>query len=243
MSEAMNLGNVLRSHVSVREFENRAIEKDVRERILTAALAASSTCFLQLIDIIRVTDPEKRQALMHLSGEQKHVVEAPEFWVFCVDYRRDAQLVAEADLGWTEQLVAGCLDAGICAQSAMAALEAEGLGGVFVGGLRNGIAEVDKLLQLPEHVVALLGLSFGYPAYKNELKPRLPQAVTVMENNYCEVNPETIADYDARMREYFAARSRNPREDTWINGISGILKRERRPFVREFLQKKGFAVK
>ena len=95
MSEAMNLGNVLRSHVSVREFENRAVEKDVRERILTAALAASSTCFLQLIDIIRVTDPEKRQALMHLSGEQKHVVEAPEFWVFCVDYRRDAQLVAE----------------------------------------------------------------------------------------------------------------------------------------------------
>ena len=150
---------------------------------------------------------------MHLSGEQKHVVEAPEFWVFCVDYRRDAQLVAEADLGWTEQLVAGCLDAGICAQSAMAALEAEGLGGVFVGGLRNGIAEVDKLLQLPEHVVALLGLSFGYPAYKNELKPRLPQAVTVMENNYCEVNPETIADYDARMREYFAARSRNPHEN------------------------------
>ena len=181
MSEAMNLGNVLRSHVSVREFENRAVEKDVRERILTAALAASSTCFLQLINIIRVTDPEKRQALMHLSGEQKHVVEAPEFWVFCVDYRRDAQLVAEADLGWTEQLVAGCLDAGICAQSAMAALEAEGLGGVFVGGLRNGIAEVDKLLQLPEHVVALLGLSFGAPAYKNELNPRLPPAVTVME--------------------------------------------------------------
>ena len=103
--------------------------------------------------------------------------------------------------------------------------------------------DFDKLLQLPEHVVALLGLSFGYPAYKNELNPRLPQAVTVMENNYCEVNPETIADYDARMREYFAARSRNPREDTWINGISGILKRERRPFVREFLQKKGFAVK
>ena len=149
MSEMINLGDVLRSHVSVREFENRPVEKDVRDRILTAAFAASSTCFLQLIDVIRVTDPEKRQALMHLSGEQSHVAAAPEFWVFCADYRRDAQLVPEADLGWTEQLVASCLDAGICAQSAMAALEAEGLGGVFVGGLRNGIEEVDKLLQLP----------------------------------------------------------------------------------------------
>ena len=180
---------------------------------------------------------------MHLSGEQRHVVTAPEFWVFCADYGRDAALVEKADLGWTEQLVAASLDVGICAQSAMAALVAQGLGGVFVGGLRNGIEEVDALLNLPQNVVPLLGLAFGHPAWKNELKPRLPMSVTVMDNGYREAPRETIAAYDAQMHAYFKSRSRSPREDTWVNGISGILKRERRPFVKDFLQKKGFALK
>ncbi len=243
MSETKNLGDVLRAHVSVRDYADRPVEDDVRDRILEAAFAASSTCFLQLIDIIRITNPEKRARLMTLSGNQAHVASAPEFWVFCADYRRDALLAGEADLGWTEQLLAATLDAGIVAQSAMAALEAEGLGGVFVGGLRNGIAEVDALLELPQNVVPLLGLAFGYPAWRNERKPRLPQSVTVMENVYRDADPGQIAAYDARMHEYFACRAKNPRDDTWINGVRGILRRERRPFVLEFLQKKGFGLK
>ena len=64
-----------------------------------------------------------------------------------------------------------------------------------------------------------------------------------MENCYCRANPETLADYDARMHEYFGSRARNPRDDTWVNGIEAVLKRERRPFMGEFLKKKGYALK
>lgn len=243
MTQPANLGDVLRSHVSVREYLDEPVAEDVRKRILEATFAASSTCFLQMVDVIRITDHDKRRRLMELSGNQKQVLDAPEFWVFCADYRRNAELVAEADLGWSEQLVAATLDVGICAQTAMAALEAEGLGGCFIGGLRNGVAEVDKLLELPQDVIPLLGLAFGHPAYKNEQKPRLPLSVTVMENCYCRANPETLADYDARMHEYFGSRAKNPRDDTWVNGIEAVLKRERRPFVGEFLKKKGYALK
>lgn len=132
--------DLMKVHCSVRAYEDKIVSEDVRKAILEAAFAASSSSFLQLVTVIRVTDAAKRQAFYELSGNQKHVLTAPEFWVFCADMHRNAELVAGADLGWTEQLILGCVDTGIVAQSAMTALESFGLGGVFVGGIRNGIA-------------------------------------------------------------------------------------------------------
>lgn len=235
--------DLLKNHTSVREYTDEAVSDSDRQAILDALFAASSSCFLQLVTVIRVTDPQLRQALYEASGKQPQVLSAPEFWVFCADYHRNQALCPNADLGWTEQLVTATLDTGICVQNAMVALESLGLGGCFIGGLRNHIADADRVLGLPDNVYPVLGLAFGHPAYKNEVKPRLPQSVTVMENKYKEADPETLAAYDAQMQHYFATRSRNPRNDSWTKGIGGVLERERRPFVLEFLRSKGFAQK
>ena len=92
-----------------------------------------------------------------------------------------------------------------------------------------------------ENVYPVLGLAFGHPAFKNEVKPRLPQAITVMENLYIEPDAAELHKYDAVTETYFATRSRSPRKDSWTKGIGGVLARERRPFVLEFLRSKGFA--
>ncbi len=166
---------------------------------------------------------------------------APEFWVFCADMHRNAELVAGADLGWTEQLILGCVDTGIVAQSAMTVLESFGLGGVFVGGIRNGIARADDVLVLPQNVFPVVGLAFGYPAEKNELKPRLPLEVTVMENSYSEPDPAVMAAYDAVSRAYYKNRTAGSKDVSWAETLPAILGKERRPFVLEFLRKKGWA--
>ena len=220
--------DLLKSHTSVREYTDRPVDEATRTAILEAAFAASSSCFLHLVTVIRVTDPEKRRALFEASGTQPQVLSAPEFWVFCADYHRNQKLCAEADLGWTEQLVTGTLDVGICVQNAMTALEALGLGGCFIGGLRNHIADADRMLELPEQVYPVLGL---------------PLSVTVMENRYEEADPEALAAYDAVTEKYFATRSRSPREDSWSRGIEGVMKRERRTFMLDYLRSKGFALK
>ena len=77
----------------------------------------------------------------------------------------------------------------------MVALESLGLGGCFIGGLRNGIAKADQALGLPENVYPVLGLAFGHPAFKNEVKPRLPQAITVMENRYIKPDAAELQKY------------------------------------------------
>ena len=223
------------AHSSVRAFTNEPVTAELRTQILDAARAASTSCALQVTSIIRVTDPALRARIAELSGGQAHVAAAPEFWVFCADYHRDAGLCPKADLGWTEQFLTSTLDVGICVQNAMVALESLGLGGCFIGGLRNGIAKADQALGLPENV---------YPApYSDcfEVKPRLPQAITVMENRYIKPDADELQKYDAVTETYFATRSRSPRKDSWTKGIGGVLARERRPFVLEFLRSKGFA--
>lgn len=235
--------DMLCAHTSVRDYTDEPVSEAMRQMILDAVFAASSSCFLQLVTVIRVTDPELRRVMYEASGNQPQVLSAPEFWVFCADYHRDAGLCPTADLGWTEQFLTSTLDVGICVQNAMVALESLGLGGCFIGGLRNDISKADQALGLPQNVYPVLGLAFGHPAFKNEVKPRLPQTITVMENRYVEPNVQELKAYDAVTENYFATRSRSPRKDSWTKGIGGVLERERRPFVLEFLRSKGFAAK
>ena len=229
--------DTLRAHTSVRAFTDEPVSQEDLEAIYESARAASSTCFLQVTTAIRITDKELKAKLAELAGNQKHIIAAPEFWVFCADYHRDQVLVPKADLGWTEQLIVGCVDAAIQAQNAFAALEALGLGGVYAGGIRNHIEEVDRLLKLPQNAFPVVGLAFGHPAHKNELKPRLPASITLCENAYQEPDPAELKAYDEEMRNYYQHRSSNAKDTAWSDELERILLRERRPFVLGFLQK------
>lgn len=233
----------LTSHSSVRDYTNEPVDERTVKTLLEVARAASSTCFLQTVTIIRITDKEKKARLAELCGPQPHIARAPEFWVFCADLHRNVSILGKADTGWTEQLVYGCTDAAIAAQNVFAALESLGLGGVYAGGLRNNIEQVDKLLNLPQLVFPVFGLAFGHPASKNELKPRLPLSVTVCENGYAEPGDQAIETYDSKMRHYYANRSVNPKNMSWVEDIGRVLGRERRPFMKQYLNSKGFGLK
>jgi nitroreductase len=235
--------DLLARHASVRSFTAEPVSEADLAAVAAAARQSSSTCALQVVSVIRITDPEKRARLAELAGHQAHVAAAPEFWVFCADLARDAALAEKPDLGWTEQLLYCAVDAGIMGQSAMAALESLGLGGVFIGGIRNNIAEVAELLALPPQTAPLFGIAFGHPAQRNGIKPRLPASVTFMENRYRKADPAEMSAYDETMRRYYASRPASPKDARWSDEVRRLLARERRPNVLPFLQKQGFALK
>ncbi|MBS7772295.1 nitroreductase NfsA, partial [Klebsiella pneumoniae] len=130
---------------------------------------------------IRITDKALREELVTLTGGQKHVAQAAEF---CADFNRHLQICPDAQLGLAEQLLLGVVDTAMMAQNALIAAESLGLGGVYIGGLRNNIEAVTKLLKLPQHVLPLFGLCLGWPADNPDLKPRLPASILVHENSY-----------------------------------------------------------
>lgn len=99
-------------HRSIRHFTDEPISEAQREAIINSARATSSSSFLQCSSIIRITDKALREELVTLTGGQKHVAQAAEFWVFCADFNRHLQICPDAQLGLAEQLLLGVVDTG-----------------------------------------------------------------------------------------------------------------------------------
>ncbi|WP_345831248.1 oxygen-insensitive NADPH nitroreductase [Erwinia sp. HDF1-3R] len=234
---------LLCSHRSIRAFTDKPIADDQREAILNAAQSASSSSFLQCSSIIRITHPQLREQLVTLTGGQKYVGQAAEFWVFCADFNRNQQICPDAQLGLAEQLLLGCVDTALMGQNAMVAAESLGLGGVFIGGIRNAIAEVTELLGLPKYVLPLFGLCLGTPDQAPQHKPRMPTAMLVHENRYQPIDPQVLADYDNAQEEYYLTRESNPRRESWSEHIQKTIIKESRPFMLAYLHQQGWATR
>ena len=235
-----NTLELLREHRSIRHYTGEPISDDQREAILLAAQSASTSSLLQCATVVRITDLEKRQQLAELAGGQPWVEEAAEFWVLCADFNRHQQISEQAELGYAEQLILGCVDTALLAQNAMVAAESLGLGGVFIGGLRNQPQAVSDLLALPKFVLPLFGLCLGWPAEKPECKPRMPLSMLVHENQYQPIAADTLTAYDQHLLDYYQHRSSANRHETWSQMVERMITKESRPHMLDFLHQQGW---
>lgn len=234
---------MLCSHRSIRAFTEQGIDDAQRSAIIAAAQAASTSSFLQCSSIVRITDRALREQLVQLTGGQPWVSAAAEFWVFCADFNRHQQICPEAQLGRAEQLLLGCVDTALMAQNAMVAAESLGLGGVFIGGIRNSIAQVTELLGLPKFVLPLFGFCIGHPDASPDVKPRMPQAMLVHENRYQPLDKAVLAQYDQQITAYYQQRDSNQRSETWSELIQRLIIKETRPFMLDYLHQQGWATR
>ncbi|MEC8642781.1 MAG: nitroreductase family protein, partial [Pseudomonadota bacterium] len=175
----------------------------------------------------------------------RYVEEAPEFLVFCADLSRSMRCCemhgGKAAEGLTEQFIIATVDTALYAQNLVVAAESAGLGICYIGALRNDPARVTEILELPQQVYPVFGMCLGYPDQDPEVKPRLPLSVVLKENGYHTAGEaEAIAAYDERMRAYYAARTDNQKAQGWSEQMAGLLGREGRPHMLEFLRSQGF---
>jgi FMN reductase (NADPH) len=238
LSSAATLPTIYR-HRSIRKFTEEALTNEQREAILEAGRAASSSSFMQSTHIIRVTDMEKRAALCEVAANQKYVRTAAEFWVFCVDYTRHKLAFPEAQLDWTEGMIIGAVDAGIMAQNCLLAAESLGLGGVYIGSLRNDVKRAAEILELPQLTFPLFGLCLGHPAQDPMYRPRLPLDTLVSENRYRPLDPAKLAAYDEQLTVYY--RERSGLDLNWSKAVANNFAQPVRPQILPFLHQQGLA--
>lgn len=236
---------LLRQHTSVRKFTDQPISSDQLNAIIQSAQMASTSSFLQTGSIVRVSSPQLREKFATLAGGQTWIVEAAEFLVWCADFHRHQQIAPEAKLGFSEQLLIGTIDVALMAENALVAAESIGLGGVFIGGIRNDPQQVAKLLELPKNVLPLFGMCLGYPDQEPSIRPRLPQQLVVHENSYNKkLDKELLAKYDQQILEYYSQRAgSNTKVASWSEQISATLSKESRPHIKAFLKEQGFDIK
>ena len=73
---------------SVRVFEDRPIEEEVKQAILASAIQAPTAGNMALYTILDITDNEKKLALSKSCDNQPFIATAPMVLIFCADYRR-----------------------------------------------------------------------------------------------------------------------------------------------------------
>ena len=66
-----------------------------------------------------------------------------------------------------------------------------------------------------------MGLQLGVPDQKPQLKPRLPLDKIVFENEYQDIDPASLKDYDQIVNTYYDLRDANRRIDTFTDQVNG----------------------
>jgi len=239
---------LLNAHRSIRKFTDQTLSQEQINQYVQAGQAAATSSFIQACTVIQVNNSETRSILAEWAGNQTYVKQAPTFLVFCADMQRHKLScnMHQADMlsGFTEQFITATVDCALFAQNVAIAAESDGLGIVYIGGLRNKIDQVSQALELPELVYPVFGMCLGYPDQDPEVKPRLPLDVVLKQDKYDDSHDaELIGEYDQAVKAYYQSRTGGQKDMTWSEQISGMLQKEARPHMLSFLQKRGFLQK
>ncbi len=235
---------LLTSHRSVRRYTGEPIPPELLADLIRAGQGAASSSFIQAYSIVRVTRAQARSAIAQAAGGQSWIEQAAEFLVFCADLRRVDAACRREGLGslegWSEHGLAAVVDLALMAQNVLTAAESAGLGGVFIGGIRNDPEVLVETLGLPELVAPIFGMCLGWPAERPGIKPRLPLDLVLHQDSYRDPAPQSMADYDRILSDYYAARSANARRGDWSSTTARAMQGKKREHLLPFLRRLGF---
>ena len=237
-------------HRSVREFLAAPVDDRSLETILRAAQSASHSSNLQAWSAVVVRDEARRGRITDAIGGMDFIRTAPVFLVWVADLHRAVNILDRRGERWDtsrylETALVPFVDIGIAAQNALLAAESLGLGGVFVGALRNNPPKIIAELGLPRNTFPALGMALGVPDPGEEagIKPRLRTSAIMHAETYdAESWPEHVDDYEVRIAQYY--RRFGVQEYSWFRCVaerigprSGLKGRHR---LRSWLRDQGF---
>ena len=242
--------DLAKKHHSVRKFKAEPLARETVEKLIEAGQMASTSSYLQTTSVIGVEDVEKKLALKEVSG-QPYVVDNGYLLVFVIDYNRHSIVNEKQSRDMTtsfesaEGLLVGTVDASLMAQNIALTAEDMGYGIVYLGSLRNDVARVRQILDLPEYTFPLFGMAIGVPAddENGSPKPRLPLEhvfhIDTYDNNREEQRQQLDA-YDQTVSEYYKERTQGKRTETWSEQVANFMSSKQRLEMNDWLQSSGF---
>ena len=200
-----------------RRYADRPVPDSLVRLLLAAAFSASSKSDYQQASVIWLRDRARRDRLAALFPDMPWIGAAPVFLVFLGDARRLERLGKlrgrKQHNGALEGFFNASVDAALAMQTCVLAAETLGLGTCPISVLRNRIAEVADILELPDKVFPVAGLCLGFPAQQGFISMRLPLDATVHVDRYDDSGlAEAVDGYDRRRdaRHSIKDRQRDP---------------------------------
>ena len=239
----------LHDRKSVRVYEDRPVEPDVKQAILEAAIQAPTAGNMALYTVLDITDPAIKAKLAVSCDNQPFIATAPVVLVFCADYRRwydvfcaHMEQVRKPDLG---DLFLAQADTLIAAQNAVVAAHSLGLGSCYIGDITENYEFHKELFALPRYVVPTAMLCLGYPTQQQQDRPKPPRhsvADLVHENGYSREKSARMEQMLSRQQgkddEALAEWLRRFCNRKWNSEFSREMSRSCTAMVRDWLEGK-----
>ena len=204
-------------HRSIRQFTTEKLTDAEISDLIDVAQHTATSHYLQSMSVMHITDPHLRAAIAGIS-KQQYINQNGELFIFIADqYRASLSAAPGHHLGSFDKFLQAASDALLATQNVVTAAEAKGFGTVILGSILNDPKQLIDLLALPKFTFPICGLLVGHPDQTPQLKPRLPQATVFFENTYALPSDydQQLAAYDDIIRDYYATRDTNRREETF----------------------------
>lgn len=150
------LNQFLLGRSSTRQYQDRDVEPEVLDQILSLCSSAPSAGNVQSWDVIVVRDPSVRECLTDAALHQEHVGKAPVVLVVCANYVRAMARYSERGILYALE------EAAIVGTYLMLGAHAAGLATCWTGGFDD--EQVRDILGLPNHIRPVVLLTLGYSA-------------------------------------------------------------------------------
>ena len=204
---------------SVRVFTEQEIGLQEKNAILMAAAQAPTAGNQQLYTILDITDQTIKNRLVETCDHQPMIAQAKMVLIFCADCKKwyDAYL----SVGCTPRkpgvgdLLLATGDAMIAAQNAVTAAESLGIGSCYIGDIMENYEQQRELLNLPNYVMPVGMLIFGYPTQQQVDRPkpeRVEMKFIVHENGYAPMD-------DAQLEEMWTPRAGEKGYNAWMQAF------------------------
>lgn len=247
------LTNIL-NHRSHRRYKNKPIPDKLLEVLLAAAFSAPAKSDLQQSSVVIIRDKEKQEAIADMIPSMPWLRTCPLLMIFLGDSRRIRRICEMRNKPFAndhlDAFLNAAVDAGLVLMNFMRAAEAVGLGCCPISVVRNHIDEVAQLLELPNFVFPVAGMTAGYPSDDGYLSLRLPPAVNVHINSYNDTQLEQEIDsYDKRRDSIFSIPPEKQRKVeeygvanfySWSEDKARQVSSRERDQLATYLIKKGF---
>lgn len=230
---------------SVRVYENRPLENEVKQAILSAAMQAPTAGNMALYTILDITDPEIKAALAESCDHQPFIATAPMVLVFCADCRRwydvFRKFETEVRVPGMGDLMLAQADAIIAAQNAVVAAQSLGVGSCYIGDITENYEFHRRLLKLPRYVLPAAMLCFGYPTRQQagRVKPKRFQVSDLVHENGYDTEksadmPRMLSEQSGRSGEALAEYVRRFCKRKWNSDFSREMSRSCAEMVKDW---------
>ena len=186
---------------SIRAYTDQLIGSEEKAAILRAAAQAPTAGNQQLYTILDITDQTLKEKLVETCDHQPMIAQAKMVLIFCADCKKwyDAYLAVgcETRKPGVGDLMLAVTDAMIAAQNSVTAAESLGIGSCYIGDIMENYEAQRALLNLPEYVVPVGMLIFGYPTQQQMRRPkpeRVDMKYIVHENGYVSMSDNVLEE-------------------------------------------------